>query len=115
MLIEEEVKKLIEACKNQRDKTVIALLRDTGMRVGELLNLKVKDITLSDGLSHVMASGKTGDRMVPLVFAVPYLANYLNDFRKGGKQEDPLFIVIDRSTPTNRPMDYIHVRNYYRT
>jgi integrase/recombinase XerD len=110
MLNEADVKKLIDSCKNQRDKTIIALLWDTGMRVGELLNLKVKDVTLSDSLSHVIVSGKTGDRRVPLVFAVPYLAGYLNDFRKNAKQEDSLFIVIDRSTPTNRPMDYIHVR-----
>ncbi len=40
MLSEEEVKKLIDACRNQRDKTIIALLWDTGMRIGELLNLK---------------------------------------------------------------------------
>ena len=75
MLIEEEVKTLIEACKNQRDKTVIALLWDTGMKVGELLNLKVKDITLSDTLSHVLASGKTVDRREPLIFAI-----YTNKF-----------------------------------
>ena len=110
MLNEAEVRKLIESCKNQRDKTIVALLWDTGMRVGELLNLKVKDIALSDSLSHVIVSGKTGDRRVPLVFAVPYLANYLNDFRRGARQEDSLFIVIDRNTPTNRPLDYIHVR-----
>ena len=80
LLSEEEVKKLVENCKNQRDKTIIALLWDTGMCVGELLNLRIRDISMSDGLSHAIVRGKTGERGVPLVFSVPYLANYLNDF-----------------------------------
>ncbi len=65
MLNEEEIKKLIEVCRNQRDKTIIALLWDTGMRIGELLNLKIKDISLTENISHVRVSGKTGDRQVP--------------------------------------------------
>ena len=57
LLNEEEVKKLVENCKNQRDKTIIALLWDTGMRVGELLNLRIRDISMSDGVSHAIVRG----------------------------------------------------------
>lgn len=58
LLSEKEVKKLIENCKNQRDKTIIALLWDTGMRVGELPNFRIRDISMSDGLSHAIVRGK---------------------------------------------------------
>ncbi len=110
LLSEEEVKILIENCKNQRDKTIIALLWDTGMRVGELLNLNLRDISMSDGLSHAIVRGKTGERRVPLVFSVPYLANYLNDFRKNCAQDDPLFTTFEHNTCSNTPIDYIHIR-----
>ena len=110
LLNEEEVKKLIENCKNQRDKTIIALLWDTGMRVGELLNLRIRDISMSDGLSHGIVRGKTGERKVPLVFSVPYLANYLNDFRKNCMQDDPLLTTFEHNTSSNVPIDYMHIR-----
>ena len=40
LLTEEDIASLLNECKNQRDKAIIALLWDTGMRVGELLNLR---------------------------------------------------------------------------
>ena len=110
LLDEEEVKKLVENCKNQRDKTIIALLWDTGMRVGELLNLRIRDISMSDGVSHAIVRGKTGERKVPLVFAVPYLANYLNDFRAKCAQDDPLFTTFAHNTCSNTAIDYMHIR-----
>ena len=57
LLSEEEVKKLIENCKNLRDSTVIALLWDTGMRIGEFLGLRIKDITLTKTICHVKVYG----------------------------------------------------------
>ena len=110
MLTEEDVKKLIGVCKNQRDKTIIALFWDTGMRLGEMLSLKMKDIQLSEGTSYAMVSGKTGDRRVPLVFSVPYLANHINNLRTNAKADDPLFTIMDHNTVTNRPIDYPNIR-----
>ena len=109
LLSEEEVKKLIENCKNQRDKTIIALLWDTGMRVGEFLGLRIKDITLTKTICHVKVYGKTGGRQVPLTFSVPYLVNYFNHFRGNARPEDPLFTTLEHSTVSNSPMDYPHV------
>ena len=68
------------------------------MRVGELLNLKIKDISLADNISHARVSGKTGDRQVPLVFSVPYLANYFNDLRKNASSDDPVFTIMEHSS-----------------
>ncbi|MDE1874400.1 MAG: tyrosine-type recombinase/integrase [Candidatus Micrarchaeota archaeon] len=110
MLTEEDIKKLIEACKNQRDKTIIALMWDTGMRVGELLSLKMKDISLNENVSYVMVSGKTGDRRVPLVFSVPYLANHINNLRSKARAEDALFTVMEHNTSGDTPIDYPHIR-----
>ena len=59
LLTEAEAVELVVACKSARDKAVIALLWDTGLRVGELLGLRVKDIVLSQSeLSYVMVERK---------------------------------------------------------
>ena len=109
MLSEEEIKFLIQNCKNLRDSTVIALLWDTGMRIGEFLGLRIKDITLAKTISHVKVYGKTGGRQVPLTFSVPYLVNYFNNFRGNARPEDPLFTTFEHNTVSNTPMDYPHV------
>ena len=109
MLSEEEIKFLIQNCKNLRDSTVIALLWDTGMRIGEFLGLRIKDITLTKTICHVKVYGKTGGRQVPLTFSVPYLVNYFNHFRGNARPEDPLFTTLEHNTVSNSPMDYPHV------
>ena len=109
MLSEDEIKFLIANCRNQRDKTIIALLWDTGMRVGELLNLRMKDVSLTENISHVRVSGKTGDRQVPLVFSVPYFARYVNDYRTNANPDSPLFTTIEHNTVSERAIDYVHV------
>lgn len=44
----EEVKKIVEACNNLRDKFLICLLYETGIRIGEALGLRHEDI-VTDG------------------------------------------------------------------
>ena len=44
MLKEEEVELMIDTALNKRDKAIIALLWDIGARIGEIGNLRVKDI-----------------------------------------------------------------------
>lgn len=109
MLSEEDIKFLIQNCKNLRDSTVIAVLWDTGMRIGEFLGLRIKDITLTKTISHVKVYGKTGGRQVPLTFSVPYLVNYFNHFRGNARPDDPLFTTLEHNTVSNSPMDYPHV------
>ena len=108
MLSEEEVIKLIESCNNQRDKAMIAILYDAGLRAGEFLRLKMKSIVLSDDVSYLMVDyrGKTGSRRVPIVFSVPFLSNYINTYRKNAEPDEPLFIILNNNMPTKRPMNY---------
>jgi site-specific recombinase XerD len=48
-----------------RNQTIFMLLLDTGLRIGELVNLKIEDVNLSDGLLKVMGKGKK-ERIVPI-------------------------------------------------
>ena len=81
MLEEEDVQKLIDSAKTLRDKVIIALLYDTGIRIGELMSIRKQDVRLDARPSFVAVNGKTGIREVILTFSVPYLAQYLNTYK----------------------------------
>jgi len=81
LLTEDEVKQLIAACLNSRDIALIALLYDSGMRVGELLGLRIKDLQIGKDISFVNVDGKTGVRRRPIGFSLPYLTNYITENR----------------------------------
>lgn len=60
---EEEIRALLNACKTLTDKSGVRMaamllcLLDTGMRVGELLSLKLPDVELDQGRARVMGKG----------------------------------------------------------
>ncbi|MFI5412290.1 MAG: tyrosine-type recombinase/integrase, partial [Candidatus Micrarchaeales archaeon] len=93
LITEEEVKKLLGATKNPRDKAIIALLFDSGIRAGELLNMKRKDVDLNKKLAHIVVDGKTGMRRVPIMFSVPFIVQYLTAINQPGPEE-PLWADI---------------------
>ena len=70
ILSTEEVDKLLSVLTEDnplelRDKTMIELAYDTGLRVSELINLRLSDLRLSVGLIQVAGKGKK-HRLVPL-------------------------------------------------
>ena len=50
---------------NARNQTIFMLLLDTGLRMGELINLKMDDVHMNEGLLKVMGKGKK-ERIVPM-------------------------------------------------
>ncbi|MFC1894164.1 tyrosine-type recombinase/integrase [Chloroflexota bacterium] len=48
-----------------RNQTIFMLLLDTGLRMGELMNLKMDDVHMDNGLLKVMGKGKK-ERIVPM-------------------------------------------------
>jgi len=70
-LDEEDQDKLVNACQNHREKLIIYLLLDTGMRLSELANLKKKNIKWQQGVIEVYGKGgiygkQSKRRTVPL-------------------------------------------------
>ena len=109
LLSEAEVLKLIGAAKDLRDKAIIALLFDTGMRIGELASLRIKDVEIGDAISHVMANGKTGMRRIPITFSVPYISQYLNTMQNA-KPSDSLWKTIGRWENTQKTVSSDGIR-----
>ena len=61
----EEIARLLNACPPQLRAVVITAL-NTGMRKGEILNLKWKDIKLEDGLIYVEKTKSGKPRQIPI-------------------------------------------------
>lgn len=68
VLTREEIRRMEETAKTERDKLIIRLLADTGLRVDELLSLRVGDLveqSRSNHFLHIRGKGSK-DRMVPI-------------------------------------------------
>ncbi len=62
-LTQEEVKQLLSNIINKKHFLMIIVMYSSGMRVSELLNLKVKDLQLSEGYGWIRAGKGNKDRV----------------------------------------------------
>jgi len=61
-----EVSKLIKVTKNLKHKTILLIIYSSGLRLGELLNLKIKDIDSDSMKIHIREAKGKKDRYVML-------------------------------------------------
>lgn len=54
---------------DHRDRALLHLLLDTGMRIGEVCNLRVQDVHLDNKLAHIATSKNGKGRLVPFTDA----------------------------------------------
>jgi len=74
---EEEIDKLINSTRDPFWKAFISLGYESGARIGELLNLRIKDVKFTDFGARIRLDGKTGTREIPVLKCIPYLSTYL--------------------------------------
>ncbi|MGA8863152.1 MAG: site-specific tyrosine recombinase XerD [Terracidiphilus sp.] len=98
-LTEQDVEQLLDAPDVQtplglRDRTMFEVLYATGLRVSELVTLRVTQVSMDMGVVRVMGKGSK-ERLVPLgEEALDWLRRYLADGRAallGGQVTDALF------------------------
>jgi integrase len=75
----EDVIPMIEETRNTRDAALIAVAFDSGARSGELHDLTVGDVSDHEHGRMIRVDGKTGQRSVSLIKAVPYIQRWMND------------------------------------
>lgn len=61
-----EIQKMIEVCENLKHKAIICTLYSTGIRISELLNLKISNIDSKRGVIYIIQAKGKKDRQVPL-------------------------------------------------
>ena len=100
----EELKRLLTYARHPRDKAIISILYETGVRIGELLSLRLRDVeALEDGTYRLLVRGKTGVRNVVIIDAAPYLKAYLAVRRGPRHPGAPLFTIIRGPVRALRP------------
>jgi integrase/recombinase XerD len=78
ILTKDEIRSLIQATSNPRDKAFISVLYESGCRIGEILNIKIKDITFDEyGAKVIIPEGKTGPRRIRLISSIPHVETWL--------------------------------------
>ncbi len=87
-----------------RTYALVELLLQTGVKIGELANIKLSDIDLKNTVLHVEQYGKTPARDIPLNnAAISAIKNYLK--QRGDKKDGHLFL-----TRTGRPLLIRNIR-----
>ena len=85
ILTEEEVLKLLDIKLNDsfdyRNKAMLELMYATGLRVSELVNLKLQDLDLNQDIVRTMGKGSK-ERIIPIGdYAKEYLEIYIYNYR----------------------------------
>jgi len=90
-----EIKEILASISNLKHKTLLSILYACGLRIGETLNIKVKDLNLERGFTHIKSGKGHKDRYVPIPKKMcTLLTNYIEAHKpsyylfegaKGGK------------------------------
>lgn len=110
VLSEAQVESLLRAPPDdstlgQRDRAMLETLYATGLRVSELVGLKLHEVNYDMGVIRVFGKGSK-ERLVPLgEEAIDWLRAYLGDARPAllsGRQSDDLFVTARGSAMTRQ-------------
>ena len=83
LLNEEDIRKLLLTAKHPRDRAIILLLWDCGIRTCELISMRTNSVDLTGPIPHVIVDGKTGPRRLPIHFnTAKAMADYLDSERR---------------------------------
>ena len=107
----------ISSVTGQRDKAMLEVLYGTGLRVSELVNLKISDINLEAGYLRTMGKGSK-ERIIPIgEKAVDSIKDYISNGRikllKG--RQSPFLFLNFRGKPLTRQGFWKIIKRYGAT
>ena len=104
----------VETPLGLRDRAMLETIYATGLRVSELVNLKLHEVGMNEGVLRVFGKGSK-ERLVPLgEEALDWIGRYLQEARPAllaGKRSDALFL-SNRGAPMSRQMFWNLVKRY---
>jgi integrase len=109
VISETEMKQLLDACMNMRDKALISLLYDSGCRISELLTMNRKDLAFDQYGAKITVSGKTGVRVVRIMGdSVVFLRDWLKIRPDQNNSNFPLFTRLDGNVKERMQYEQVH-------
>lgn len=111
LLSKEEIEAMLQKAGNSRDRALISVLYEGGLRGRELADLTWNDIRFNAWNAVLNTAGKTGKpRYIPLVMSRPYLAQWKNDYPAEMHPDAYVFVTMRKSSQgDNLPMSYANV------
>jgi integrase len=95
---DDELEAMVKAAKCDRDKAIIAVEGELGLRPGELLSLRIGGVAMDDSGAVInVERGKTGPRRLRSIGAVQYLARYLENHPLRNDPNAPLWLTQSTS------------------
>jgi Site-specific recombinase XerD len=114
ILTEDEITRLINTATSERNRAFIAGIYEAGARISEFGTMKIKHLTIDEFGLKATVSGKTGMRIVRLVFSTPYILNWLDVHPYRDNPEAPLWITDARAGGKPRQIEYAGFRKLIR-
>ena len=114
LITEDDIKSLIKVANNPRDKALISVLYESGCRVGEILSMRIKNITFDEYGVVINVFGKTGARKIRIISSTPYLATWIENHSFSDDPDNPLWINIG-VRKNSQVMYYSTVRKMLQT
>ncbi len=111
VLSRDEVKALLEAADNLRDRLIVEIFYATGLRVSELVNMRFEDIDFNDNWIKIRGKGSR-ERFVPVN---DYITNMLQDYcKKKNKRPADFLISKKNGKPFTREWIWKLIKKYSR-
>jgi integrase len=119
-----EVNILINTCNNFRDKFLLSLLYETGIRIGEALSLWIEDFDISDMIIDLKDRGELENNAEIKTVSSPrridisqnladMFMEYIAEYHTDEVETNHIFIKISGKNK-NKAMNYIDVDNLFR-
>ena len=114
----EEVEALLEQPdltkpEGQRDRAMLEVMYSSGLRISELLNLRMNQINFDRGIVKIVGKGNK-ERIVPIgEYALDYISNYINHGRKKNPRRNSDYLFLNRyGEPVSRVYFFLQVKKY---
>ncbi|MBN2331063.1 MAG: tyrosine-type recombinase/integrase [Candidatus Aenigmarchaeota archaeon] len=92
LLTQEEIHAMIAAAMSTRDRAFIAMLYESGCRIGEVLGMQIRHINQHPHGFQISVNGKTGPRRLLLIACAQYVTDWLNEHPRRRNPAAPLWI-----------------------
>jgi integrase len=113
LLTREDLKRLLDATENTRDRALVLTHYESGCRIGEILSLRIQNVQFDQQGAVLIVNGKTGTRRVRIVSAKTALAEWLSIHPKRNDPANYVWIGIG-TVGRYKPLSYESVRRIYR-
>jgi len=109
LLTIEEIKAMMAAAENERDRALVSVLFEAALRPGELLGMTVGSVEFRDEYCLISVNGKTGVKRIPLVASYRPLLDWLQKHPRRSDLKAPLWASIGNNSKGGR-VSYHYLR-----